>query len=282
MKGKRFLCGFLVMAVCIGSAVSGADDKARQGELEVLTYNVAGLPELISGSHPSIYTEIISPKLNAFDLVLVQEDFSYHDELKSRADHAYSSPPGSAGTLGDGLARFSRFPVRGKVKHVSWEECHGHLGHANDCLTKKGFSMGVHELMPGILVHVYNLHMDAGGSKADQQTRSIQMDQLITYMQRKSKGKSVIVAGDFNLSGKRPRDLETLQRLIDKQDLKDVCRETKCGQERIDRILFRGNRRLQIQATYYRVEVKRFMNDKGKQLSDHEAVSAKLGWKVME
>ncbi|MFO8056980.1 MAG: endonuclease/exonuclease/phosphatase family protein [bacterium] len=286
MNRRMFFYVLLVVCVCGGfiglraGAESGASSRA--GEFSVLTYNVAGLPELISGSHPSVYTELISPKLNDFDLVLVQEDFSYNDELSSRTEHAHSSPPGTAGTVGDGLARFSRFPIQGKVDHVSWEECHGYFGHANDCLTKKGFSIGVHELRPGTPVHVYNLHMDAGGSERDQETRSVQMDQLIRYMKKHSKGMPVIIAGDFNLAEERPRDLKTLQRLIDKQVLKDACRQMNCGRERIDRILFRGNDSLRFKAVRYQVEEERFTNDKGKQLSDHEAVSAVLEWKVVE
>ncbi len=275
-----FICLAVVWGIFVMSRADAAGGVSEEGSITVLTYNVAGLPELISGSHPSLYTELISPRLNAFDLVLVQEDFSYHSDLSSGTDHEYSSRPGTAGTLGDGLARFSRFPIRGEVKHVSWEECHGHFGHANDCLTKKGFSTAIHELPSGTPVHVYNLHMDAGSSKKDQQTRSMQMDQLIAYMEKHSKGMPIIIAGDFNLSGKRPADLEVLQRLIDNQNLADACRETECGHERIDRILFRGNDSIDFRATTYKVEVERFETEKGKQLSDHEAVSAVLKWRL--
>src|SRR6185503_16774088 len=40
------------------------------GEFLALSYNVAGLPEGISGSHPATNTAIIAPLLNDYDLVL--------------------------------------------------------------------------------------------------------------------------------------------------------------------------------------------------------------------
>ncbi len=283
----RMTCIRVTLFFMFGIALAAGADKGafaedERGRIKALTYNVAGLPEIISQSHPSVHSGRISPRLNDFDLALVQEDFYYHEELSSKTDHQYSSPPGTEGTLGDGLARFSRFPIKGGVEHVSWQECHGHLFYANDCLTKKGFAMGVHQIAPGITVHVYNLHMDASGSKGDQETRSKQMDQLIAYMNEHSKGMPLIVAGDFNLYGKRPRDLEVLKRLLESQGLKDACRQMKCGEERIDRVLFRGNQSVEFHVTDYKVEVQRFQTPKGKQLSDHEAVSAVIEWKAMK
>src|SRR5688572_5820705 len=45
------------------------------GTIRFLTYNVAGLPEGVSKSHPAANTPLMSPLLNDFDLVVVQEDF---------------------------------------------------------------------------------------------------------------------------------------------------------------------------------------------------------------
>ena len=43
--------------------------------IELLTYNVAGLPDLLSGSEPATNTAIIGPRLNDYDIVLVQESW---------------------------------------------------------------------------------------------------------------------------------------------------------------------------------------------------------------
>src|SRR5690606_34665702 len=55
--------------------------NARQGRLRLLTYIVAGLPAIVSASDPDENTRKVSPLLNGYDIVLAQEDFSYHDDL---------------------------------------------------------------------------------------------------------------------------------------------------------------------------------------------------------
>lgn len=293
-KLKAITMAALLLALCTTISCSLAKNRGYQdqyrpenarvrrlssGRLHVLTYNVAGLPEGVSSSHPIILTRKISPLLNDFDLALVQEDFYYHRQLASAADHAFISSPGTDGTLGDGLARFSRYPM-GKVEHTAWKECHGTMSYANDCLTPKGFSFATHEIAEGVYLDVYNLHMDAGGAKGDQAARSAQMDQLIEAMEARSAGKAVIVAGDFNLSGKRETDLAVLDRLIVDQELIDSCRALSCGKERIDRVLFRGSDSLELEPVEYQVESERFVTSTGWPLSDHNAVSVMFVWKA--
>jgi hypothetical protein len=261
-----------------GEAEGAAAAQARSGRFAMLTYNVAGLPEPLSSSRPLLYTSKISPLLNAFDIVVAQEDFYYHDDLKSKAEHPYISGRSRQGVLGDGLSRFSVFPFT-EVEHVAWEKCYGSLGHANDCLTPKGFSAATHEIGPGVRIDIYNLHMDAGGSKGDMDARNAEMDQLITFMAGWSPGRAVIIGGDWNLSGKRQRDLEILDRIINQQGLADSCRALSCGEERIDRILFRGNDSIILKPVAYKVESERFAARRGLPLSDHKAVSVVFEWK---
>ena len=47
------------------------------GSVRMLTYNVAGLPESLSGSTPSVNTQLISPKLNAYEIVNVQDSWTF-------------------------------------------------------------------------------------------------------------------------------------------------------------------------------------------------------------
>src|SRR5680860_599736 len=62
------------------SADTGTTDAAEV-EFELLTYNVAGLPEVLSGGEPAANTELIGPLLNDYDIVLVQESWRTADCL---------------------------------------------------------------------------------------------------------------------------------------------------------------------------------------------------------
>ena len=120
-----------------GASTTGADAE-RTGELTLLSYNVAGLPEVLSGSEPETNMPLIGPLLNDYDLVLLQETWKtpdpnplaplrvYHEELESRVDFEHRSesaplPMGSDPTrpeaiLADGLNQFSRFPFDDVVR----------------------------------------------------------------------------------------------------------------------------------------------------------------------
>jgi hypothetical protein len=134
------------------------DAAARSGTFTALSYNVAGLPEPLSGSEPATNSALISPLLNDYELVLLQESWQdplhdarqgglagdvppmmYHHEVVGDADHPYRSEPAPHphGTdlrrapsgptmLSDGLNRLSRLAF-GPLTRVMWEQCHGDL-----------------------------------------------------------------------------------------------------------------------------------------------------------
>ena len=274
----------IVMALAAGASWSGAGEKdaagARSGRFSLLTYNVAGLPEPLSGSEPVRNTPLISPRLNAFDIVVTQEDFWYGKKLRRDSDHPYYAPRGRSLTLGDGLSRFSRLPFA-EVVREDWKSCHGYLNHGSDCMTAKGFAYAAHELAPGVFLDIYDLHMDAGHEAGDLEARTEEVDQLLAALRARSAGKAVIVAGDWNLSSNRPRDLENLDRMLAAENLGDACLTLHCGVERVDRILFRESDSLKLRVVDYQVETERFADEAGRQLSDHHAVSAVFEWESL-
>ncbi|MBT8493688.1 MAG: hypothetical protein KJO07_11560 [Deltaproteobacteria bacterium] len=243
--------------------------------LTVLSYNVAGLPQGISSSDPITNTPKISPLLNGYDLVLVQEDFSYHGELAAGAEHPHRSEPMEQtleDRLGDGLNRFSDFEL-GELERQAWEECNGIFGAASDCLTTKGFSVSTH-VIGGVEVDVYNLHMDAGRGDKDHEARAAQVEQMLAAMVARSDGKPLIVAGDTNM--KDEDDELILANLMTKAKLIDVCRALDCPEpERIDRILVRDSADYRIVPTSWAI-ADEFVDGGGEPLSDHEAVAASL------
>ncbi len=254
----------------------------RHGEFEVLTYNVAGLPEPFSKSQPATYTPLMSPLLNAYDLVLVQEDFSYHSQLAADATHPYQSEHKQPEykLVGDGLNRFSEFRF-GELQRTEWVTCSGTLttGNGTDCGAEKGFSVATTWLDEEIEVDVYNLHMDAGGDPEDYDARLAQVEQVLAVIADRSAGRAVIVAGDTNLKLTRTvDDAGLLAHFVSEAGLTDACRAVECGEERIDRILYRSSDDLNIQATAWKVDHS-FVNDAGDDLSDHEAVAVTLIWR---
>jgi hypothetical protein len=269
-----------ILLLSVTAQGCGGDPDPDQGEFFVLTYNVAGLPEALSGSSPSVNIPQISPMLNAYELVLVQEDFWYHHELVAQVDHPYRSSPmwERPGLLrmGDGLNRFSRFPL-GALTRVTWSECNGALDCDSDCLTTKGFSVSGVELAAGLALDVYNLHMDAGGCEGDIHARGVQTEQLLEKIRTRSAGKAVIVAGDTNLKRSRPDDVESLEHLLSEANLRETCLFLNCEQETIDRVLFRGSDSVSLVPVSWG-HPPQFVDTEGHDLSDHKPVAVRFHW----
>jgi len=261
-------------------------------EVELLTYNVAGLPDALSGSEPLTNTPLIGPLLNAYDVVLVQESWltpdgvdegsqTYHQILLDLASHQYESeslaaPLGSdpdrpSALLSDGLNRFSDYPFT-SVERQRWLTC----GIASaDCLSLKGFSMATTTFAEGIEVDVYNLHLDAG--REDFGIRAENVAELTAHILENSAGRAVIVGGDFNLHLDRDPDADQFASLLADAGLTDVCTELGCDQpNRIDKVLYRSGDGVTISALEWRNDSAIFTRDDGEPLSDHDPVAVQL------
>ncbi len=252
---------------------------ATSGTFRMLTYNVAGLPQFISGSSPATNTTQISPLLNAYDLVVAQEDFSYHADLTSQALHPFQGLPQTqyAALMHDGLSRFSQFPFV-DFGRTRWTKFHGIFSSGADGLAAKGFSVARHDIGPGVTVDVYNLHADAGSNQGDIDARIVQFAQLATFMQTFSANRPVIVAGDTNLKGaRRPRDDQTLADFLGATGLQDAARVLGAPED-IDRIMFRGSATVILTPLLWR-EADEFVDANGNELSDHEANNVDFEWR---
>jgi hypothetical protein len=260
-----------------GAAAAPMSASNHGGRFELVTYNVAGLPEGISRSRPLANLPRIGELLNAFDIALVQEDFAYPLELRRALRHPHASSPFErSGRLdfGDGLSQFSRWPFT-NFRREAWISCHGLIDSFFDCLTPKGFSMSRQSIGRDASVHVYNLHMDAGWSPDDRAAREGQVEQLIAAIRRQSPGQAVIVGGDTNLWG---RDRRLLDHLMSSAGLSDACAETRCPEpSRIDRVLFRRSRELRLRPRRWRIAGE-FVDDARRPLSDHLAVAVEFEW----
>lgn len=272
--GPPALVAFAVLVGCGGGP---------EGELLALTYNVAGLPEGLSRSDPARNTPLISPKLNAYDLVLVQEDFTYHDLLIASVTHPYRSLTKVPETrlTGDGLNRLSRSPFVG-FERFQWRSCHGGLDSGSDCLAEKGFTVATHQFGDDreLEIDVYNLHMDAGGGEQDGAARSDQVEQLLETLTVRSAGRAVIVGGDTNLRVSREGDAARLARLMGGAALADSCEAVSCPDPtHIDRFFLRSGDAVELEAVEWS-EDRSFVDDVGEDLSDHPAIAVRFRYRA--
>lgn len=335
----------LVLSLAVAGALLGAGTPAwgrapaaRTGSFAALSYNVAGLPEQLSGSDPATNSPIISPLLNDYDLVLLQEDWvdalaqhgarpagtevvprtGYHDLVVGAALHPFRSQPtpspppvtNTAGRLptgptlaGDGLNHLSDFRF-GEVRRVMWEVCHGEVhvtavetiaeeagtddptgdeidGGSADCGAQKGFSVTTVRLAAGVNVDVYNLHADAGGHPSDIGARRQNFAQLASYIADHSRGRAVILGGDTNLrTGPGARDDRTWMVFLRDAGLTDVCQVVKCGADagEIDKFAFRSGGGTKVVPKSHDFERKKFVDDDGEPLSDHDALAVRFQW----
>lgn len=246
------------------------------GSLEAVTYNIAGLPAGLSSSEPTRFIPQMAPFLNAYELVLVQEDFAYHDLLVDGMEHPYRSEPAEPvqQPVSDGLNRFGVHPM-GPLERIRWADCNGILDQGSDCLSEKGFSVAVSELDRRASVTVVNLHADAGSSAGDVETRADNFAQLGARIA--SIEGPVIVAGDTNLEPlERDGDDLAFQQFLQEADVQDVCGYLACGDEHIDRFFFRSGD-TDLVPTTWRVAPE-FVDAGGEDLSDHPAIAVTFTW----
>ncbi|MFD8392056.1 jacalin-like lectin [Streptomyces sp. NPDC059680] len=261
---------------------AGPAQAAGSGTFSVLTYNVAGLPEGLSSSHPATNTPLISPRLARYDIVNVQEDFNYHAALYAGDDHPYRTATSGGAGIGDGLNTLSRYPFE-DFERVKWNDCTG-----TNCLTPKGFTLARVRLAEGVYVDLYNLHPNADDTDDALAARRANITQLSQFIQANSAGNAVIVMGDTNTRYTRTGD--NIRTLVDDNHLTDAwVRLVKGGTapaqgadpllcptsappndcEVVDKVLYRGSDLVSLSATRYNDEWAKFLDSAGGNLSDH-------------
>ena len=278
----------------VDAAIEGGEPRAQPITMRVLTYNVAGLPEGLSSSMPERFSPLISPLLNDYDLVLLQEDFAYQPQIASMVRLPHRTPADDRGdSLGDGLTSFASAPISA-FERVKWSACFGMFDSGSDCLTPKGFSFMRIEVAAGTFVDVYNVHADAGSAPGDLAARASNLEQLAQAIVMRSAGRPLIVAGDFNARYTRASD--TMHSLLATAGLRDAWADlTREGMipaqsevvacstepddpacERIDKVLYRSEEAVVLRPLRYDVEGARFVDETGTQLSDHRPVAVQF------
>lgn len=244
---------------------------SAQTDFSVITYNVAGLPQLISKSFPSQNLPFIGRKLNSFSLALVQEDFFYPQKLRKPLIYPFRTRAQNRWGSHDGLSQFSTHPFH-HFERVTWNACSGRFLMGADCLAPKGFSFSVMDLPNGSTIHVYNVHLDAGLMEADRAARNSQLQQLAQFINQNSKDSSIIVAGDFNLHWWQDngQDQENFRNFLVQTELSDTCTLAACSKTLLDHVLYRS-RENNLTAKTWEIP-KGFVDSKERRLSDHQPI----------
>ncbi|MBL1410129.1 endonuclease/exonuclease/phosphatase family protein [Sphingobacterium faecale] len=280
--------------VLISEVLNSIDMEYRQeGNLRVLTYNVAGLPQrLSSASTPRRKSmEIIGEFLNSYDIANIQEDFNYNSSLFAKSLHPYRTLHKGKVPFGDGLSTLSKFPIL-EYRRIPWKACHG-----ADCLTPKGFSYIRVQLSKSITIDVYNLHANAHDTVRSARARNLNLDQLAKYIHDHSLERPLLVMGDFNAH--YSNGLDSMSDFCRRTQLKDVWVELENRNEipavdpffiakdmlsltnkaeSLDKILYRNNPHFKFTPILYDIERKIFRNEINQPLSDHLAVMVSLKW----
>ncbi|GIE74225.1 hypothetical protein Aph02nite_01750 [Actinoplanes philippinensis] len=275
-----------------------APAHAASGSFSVLTYNVAGLPDIISSAEVDRQTAhtAIGRRLDPYDIVHVQEDFNYHAYLYAAdTTHPYRTPTSGGAGIGSGLNSLSKLAYdTDDFERGDWDSCQLDSG---DCLTPKGFTFARHRLADGVYVDFYNLHTNAGTNDGDQQSRASNLNQLTAFIATHSAGNAVVVMGDTNTRYTRTAD--TIRDFVAANGLTDAwVKVERAGTppaagsdallcdaaavtdtcEVVDKILYRGSRFVTLTATGYHNEDAGFRTADGKMLSDHFPISTSFTW----
>ncbi|MCX5263126.1 jacalin-like lectin [Streptomyces sp. NBC_00199] len=301
---RRLLTCITAAAITCGGLVATATPAAAadpaSGSFSTLTYNVAGLPAILSSASTprDTSTTAIGQRIAPYDIVHVEEDFNYHSYLYA-ADtaHAYRTPTSGGAGIGSGLNTLSKLPYDADdFERVRWNSCQVDSG---DCLTPKGFTFIRERLAEGVYVDFYNLHTNAGTNDGDLASRADNLAQLTAFIKTHSAGNAVVVMGDTNTRYTRSGD--TIAEFAAGNGLTDawvklvrggtppakgsdalVCDQSgptvpnTC--EVVDKVLYRGSALVTLNATSYNNEHAKFLTADGLMLSDHDPVAVGFSW----
>ena len=260
-----------------------SDEAPSKGTLSILSYNVAGIHNVLSPLKNRKNMRTIGEKINQFDIALLQENFSYHSLLMEAVSFPFWNKSDFKGVLGNGLMRLSKTPFHNFEAFI-WPTCSGVLRNDSDCLAKKGFTFSRHEVSPEVFIDIYNIHADAGRSDSDKSVRFEQFKFLAETIKKKSKGNAVIVGGDWNLLHDDEDDQLVFYLFLQKAKMRYMCKDLICSQEKqgvLDRFTFRNGEDVSLNLRELSLPYKfDFYDEKERPLSDHDPLVIELEWSL--
>ena len=275
MKLKALFLSTMILSMNLFSL------EQQSEKLRILVYNTHGLPEIFISDNPKKRFPVIGKKTQDFNISLLQEDYSHHEELLSGlAKESLAIRGGLGGRLicpfctGSGLTSVFNLPKNWtvEVENETYETCSGWLRGANDCFAYKGFQIIKITLPSNKRFFVVNTHMDAGKRNSDRASRKRQLEQIISTIKQRTTTEALIVAGDLNLNSKNPEDVKLLENFKEELGLTDSFTGHKISKKWtiLDYILYKQGEELEFKIISVG-EDDSFVTEEGP-LSDHPAL----------
>ncbi|KAI1102032.1 endonuclease exonuclease phosphatase family protein [Jackrogersella minutella] len=292
----RQIAKLAISAGALALSASGAL-AATSGEFNVLSMNVAGLPEILNGNEVPGDKATNSGSMGAkfaeydYDIIHVQEDFNYHAYIYETDTHPYRTATSGGVPLGSGLNTLANFNWV-DFERVKWATCSD--ASQSDCLTPKGYTFMRAIVDDGVFVDLYNLHADAGTEPGDETARAANLKEVADAIDTNSIGNAVLVFGDTNSRYTRADDgitifasqngmmdpwvelirggvIPTTETICDNPSTTNEC-------ETVDKVFYRGSPLLSLTATYWNYESTKFLQSNGSILSDHNPITVNFTW----
>ena len=275
MKLKALFLSTMILSMNLFSL------EQQSENLRILVYNTHGLPEIFMSDNPKKRFPVIGKKTQDFNISLLQEDYSHHEELSSGlAKESLAIRGGLGGRLicpfctGSGLTSVFNLPENWTVdvENQTYDTCSGWLRGANDCFAYKGFQIIKITLPSNKRFFIVNTHMDAGKRDSDRAARKKQLEHIISTMKQRATTEALIVAGDLNLNSKNPEDVKLLENFKEELGLTDSFTGHKISKKWtiLDYILYKQGEALEFKSISVG-EDESFVTEEGP-LSDHPAL----------
>ena len=275
MKLITLLLSLFILSMNLSSLEKQSD------KLRILIYNTHGLPEIFINDNPKKRFPVIGGKTQGYDISLLQEDYSHHEELSSGLAKESITIRGGMGNrllcpfcTGSGLTSVFNLPKNWtvEVENETFQTCSGWLRGANDCFAFKGFQIIKITLPNDKEFFIVNTHMDAGRRDSDRFSRKKQLEHIVSTISQRTTTEALIVAGDLNLHSENPEDVKLLENF--KKDLKltDAFIGYKISEKWtiLDYFLYRQGKEVKLKINSAG-EDKLFVTEEG-HLSDHPAL----------
>ncbi|MCJ1321584.1 hypothetical protein MMC15_006929 [Xylographa vitiligo] len=220
---------------------NSSPSKAPPLEIKILLWNTWLLPSLLTDRRSHARALAISPLLNAYDIVVLNEAFAYKKTLLSQTTHPHRyHPPRPTGRVVDsGLLFLSRH----EIVDSGWER-YAHVAGVDRFAAKGIGFIAVRVDGWAAKLQVFGTHMQAGASRGVQAARMAQAGQAGAFVKRTRGEEGVVVfSGDFNMGPRADEECEGFSvHYVDREDARARCeayerlvreagvREVECGQ----------------------------------------------------